>query len=140
MSKLALRAQTVDIAYLPLRQDFLAKNVLMTAQRDLVLGNSLQRSGSWNQCCEPGLSIRDPGRGEVRLHTIVVRHLTSLWQASLRSEWETGGKSGHLQMKLPAAPQAGSSLCSDKLQGILVKANNYVAPPRYFQFGNRLKT
>jgi len=41
MSKLAVRAQTVDIAYLPLRQDFLAKNVLMTAQRDLVLGNSL---------------------------------------------------------------------------------------------------
>jgi hypothetical protein len=41
MSKLAFRAQTVDIAYLPLRQDFLAKNVLMTAQRDFVLGNSL---------------------------------------------------------------------------------------------------
>jgi len=41
MSKLAFRAQTVDIAYLPLRQDFLAKNVLMTAQRDLCLGNSL---------------------------------------------------------------------------------------------------
>ena len=41
MSKLALRAQTVDIAYLPLRQDLLAKNVLMTAQRDLCLGNSL---------------------------------------------------------------------------------------------------
>ncbi len=34
MSKLAFRAQTVDIAYLPLRQDFLAKNVLMTARRD----------------------------------------------------------------------------------------------------------
>ena len=41
MSKLTLRAQTVDIAYLPLRQDFLAKNVLMTAQRDFRLGNSL---------------------------------------------------------------------------------------------------
>ena len=41
MSKLTLRAQTVDIAYLPLRQDLLAKNVLMTAQRDLRLGNSL---------------------------------------------------------------------------------------------------
>jgi len=41
MSKLAFTAQTVDIACLPLRQDFLAKNVLMTAQRDLVLGNSL---------------------------------------------------------------------------------------------------
>ena len=26
-------------------------------------------------------------------------------------------------MKLPAAPQAGSSLCSDKLQGVLAKAN-----------------
>ncbi len=43
MSKLALRAQTVDIAYLPLRQDLLAKNVLMTAQRDYGLGNSLSR-------------------------------------------------------------------------------------------------
>jgi len=41
MSKLAFRAQTVDIAYLPLRQDLLAKNVLMTAQRDFGLGNSL---------------------------------------------------------------------------------------------------
>jgi len=40
MSKLAFRAQTVDIAYLPLRQDLLAKNVLMTAQRDFRLGNS----------------------------------------------------------------------------------------------------
>jgi hypothetical protein len=38
MSKLTLRAQTVDIAYLPLRQDLLAKNVLMTDQRDF--GNS----------------------------------------------------------------------------------------------------
>jgi len=44
MSKLAFRAQTVDIAYLPLRQDFLAKNVLMTAQRDFGLGNSLMQS------------------------------------------------------------------------------------------------
>jgi len=33
MSKLAFRAQTVDIAYLPLRQDLFAKTVLMTAQR-----------------------------------------------------------------------------------------------------------
>jgi hypothetical protein len=41
MSKLAFRAQAVDIAYLPLRQDFLPKNVLMTAQRDFRLGNSL---------------------------------------------------------------------------------------------------
>ena len=48
MSKLALRAQTVDIAYLPLRQDFLAKNVLMTAQRDFCFGNSLLIYGSKN--------------------------------------------------------------------------------------------
>jgi len=41
MSKLAFRAKTVDIARLPLRQDLLAKNVLMTAQRDFRLGNSL---------------------------------------------------------------------------------------------------
>jgi hypothetical protein len=41
MSKLAFRAQTVDIANLPLPQDLLAKNVLMTAQRDFGLGNSL---------------------------------------------------------------------------------------------------
>jgi hypothetical protein len=41
MSKLALRAQTVDIASLPLRQDSLAKNVLMTAQRNFGLGDSL---------------------------------------------------------------------------------------------------
>jgi hypothetical protein len=41
MSKLAFRAKTVDIAYLPLRQDLLAKNVLMTAQRDFRLANSL---------------------------------------------------------------------------------------------------
>jgi hypothetical protein len=40
MSKLAFKAQTVDIAYLPLRQDFLAKNVLMTVQRDFRLDNS----------------------------------------------------------------------------------------------------
>jgi len=36
ISKLALRAQTVEIAGLPLRQDLLTKNVLMTAQRDFV--------------------------------------------------------------------------------------------------------
>jgi len=41
MSKLAFRAQIVDIAYLPLRQNFLAKNVSMTDQRDFLLGNSL---------------------------------------------------------------------------------------------------
>jgi len=40
MSKIAFRAQTVDIACFPLRQDFLAKNVSMTAQRDYGLGNS----------------------------------------------------------------------------------------------------
>jgi hypothetical protein len=33
-------------------------------------------------------------------------------------------------MKLPAAPQAGSPLCSDKLRGILAKANkHYVNSP-----------
>jgi hypothetical protein len=41
MSKLAFRAQTVDIAYLPLRQDLFAKNVLMTAQSNFHLGTSL---------------------------------------------------------------------------------------------------
>jgi len=40
ISKLALQAQTVEIAYLPLRQDLLAKNVLKTAQRNFYLGNS----------------------------------------------------------------------------------------------------
>ena len=44
MSKLTLRAQTVDIAYLPLRQDLLTKNGLMTAQMDFCLGNSLYGS------------------------------------------------------------------------------------------------
>jgi hypothetical protein len=43
ISKLALRAQTVEIANLALRQDLLGKNVLMTAQRDFCLGNSLLR-------------------------------------------------------------------------------------------------
>jgi hypothetical protein len=38
MPKLAFRAQTVDIAYLPLHQDLLAKKVLMTAQRDFRFG------------------------------------------------------------------------------------------------------
>jgi len=46
MSKLAFRAQTVDIAYLPPRQDLLAKNVLMTAQRDFRLGNSPKMVGA----------------------------------------------------------------------------------------------
>jgi hypothetical protein len=41
MSKLAFRAQTVDIAYLSLRQDLFAKDVLLTAQRNFRLGNSL---------------------------------------------------------------------------------------------------
>ena len=36
---MALGLLTVDIAYLPLRQDLLAKNVLMTAQRDFHLVN-----------------------------------------------------------------------------------------------------
>jgi hypothetical protein len=45
ISKLALRAQTVEIANLPLRQDLFAKNVLMTAQRNFCLGNTPLRSG-----------------------------------------------------------------------------------------------
>jgi hypothetical protein len=49
ISKLALRAQTVDIADLLLRQDLLAKNVLMTAQRNFCLGNSLKRRDKINQ-------------------------------------------------------------------------------------------
>jgi hypothetical protein len=40
MSKLAFRAQAVDIASLPAKS-LLAKKVLMTAQRDLCLGNSM---------------------------------------------------------------------------------------------------
>jgi len=32
-----------------------------------------------------------------------------------------------LQMNFPAAPQAGSPLCSDKLLGILAKVNKYIA-------------
>jgi len=43
MSKVAFRAQTVDIAHLPLRQYLLAKTVSMTAQRDFRLGNSLRK-------------------------------------------------------------------------------------------------
>jgi hypothetical protein len=39
--KLALRAQPVEIAYLPLRQGLLAKTVLMTAQMDFPLGKGL---------------------------------------------------------------------------------------------------
>jgi SNF2 family DNA or RNA helicase len=46
MSKLALRAQKVDITDLPLRQDFLTKNASITAQTDFSLGNSPSRSGS----------------------------------------------------------------------------------------------
>ena len=52
MSKLALWAQTVAIAYLPLRQDFLAKNVLMTAQRDFGLGNSLYTLDNCPDSCQ----------------------------------------------------------------------------------------
>jgi len=44
-SKLALRAQTVEVADLPLRQDLSAKNVLMTAQRNFCLGNTLFKIG-----------------------------------------------------------------------------------------------
>ena len=40
MPKLALKAQTVDIAYLRAKS-LLAENVLMAAQKDLGLGNSL---------------------------------------------------------------------------------------------------
>jgi len=40
-SKLGLRAQTVEIAGLQLYQDLLAKNVLITAQRNFCLSNSL---------------------------------------------------------------------------------------------------
>jgi len=36
-----LQGVVVDIAYLPLRQDLFGKNVLMTAQMDFRLGNSL---------------------------------------------------------------------------------------------------
>jgi hypothetical protein len=46
MSKLALRAQTVDIADLPLHRDLLAKNVLMTAQRNFCLSNSPEKLDS----------------------------------------------------------------------------------------------
>jgi hypothetical protein len=59
MSKLAFWAQTVDIAYLPLRQDFLAKNVLMTAQRDFRLGNS-------PSAFDPDAALRKTGK--VPLH------------------------------------------------------------------------
>jgi len=41
ISKLALQAQTVEIACLPLRQDLGAKNLLTTAQRNFRLSNSL---------------------------------------------------------------------------------------------------
>ena len=40
MPKLALWAQAVEIANLPLRRDLFAKNVLMIAQRNFCLGNS----------------------------------------------------------------------------------------------------
>jgi len=54
MSKLAFRAQTVDIAYLPLRQDLFAKNLLMTAQRDFRLGNRLLILGNDKDSNEHG--------------------------------------------------------------------------------------
>jgi hypothetical protein len=54
--KLALRAQTVQIADLPLRQDLLAKDVLMTAQRNFCLGNTLLRAyPDFLRCYPPGL-------------------------------------------------------------------------------------
>jgi hypothetical protein len=53
MPKLTLRAQTVDIADLALRQDVLAKNALMPAQRDFGLGNS-------PNMCASALSSRYP--------------------------------------------------------------------------------
>jgi len=43
MSKLALRAQAVDSADLPLRQDLLTKNASISAKTDFGLGNSPQR-------------------------------------------------------------------------------------------------
>jgi len=57
MSKLALRAQTVDIADLSLRQDLLAKNVLMTAQRNFCLGNSPARSEKYFLSITSALSV-----------------------------------------------------------------------------------
>ena len=40
MPKLALRAQTVGIAFLSFRQDLSAKNVSMSTQKDFRLGNT----------------------------------------------------------------------------------------------------
>jgi len=57
MSKLTLRAETVDIVYLRLRQDFLAKNVLITTQRDFRLGNSLFIL-DYDPWIDPGLEVR----------------------------------------------------------------------------------
>jgi hypothetical protein len=55
MSKLAFRAQTVGIAYLPLHKDLFAKVVLMSAQRDFRLGNSLTSPS--HTCAEGELKI-----------------------------------------------------------------------------------
>jgi hypothetical protein len=51
-AKLALWAQAVQIARLTLRQDLLAiaKNVLMTAQRNCCLGNNLLRANPIFDC------------------------------------------------------------------------------------------
>jgi hypothetical protein len=41
---------TAEIADLPLRQDLLAKNVLMTAQRNFCLGNNPLRTKGLHSC------------------------------------------------------------------------------------------
>jgi len=56
MSKLALRAQAVDIADLSIRQDLLAKNVLMTAQRNFCSGNGPLKTG-WAALVLTGLLV-----------------------------------------------------------------------------------
>jgi len=72
MSKLPLRAQTVDIAYLPLRQDLLEKNVLMTAQRDYGLGNSLFTFAIFrDQTCFDSIGLDVKLKPRIR---ITVRH------------------------------------------------------------------
>ena len=45
-SNLAVPTLSLDELF-PLRQDLLAKNVLMTAQRNFCLGNSLSRFDHW---------------------------------------------------------------------------------------------
>jgi len=48
MSKLTFRAQTVHIAYLPLRQDFLAKKRFDDRSKKFRLGNSLLTRNKMN--------------------------------------------------------------------------------------------